>query len=123
MLKAFLLTASCAIVWPSIALAVADAPGQTGAFVAYCKTNSEGCTDKIAGMYAAMLINNTIAVGQAKDREWCPAKEGNDMNVLAPKVIGWLTSHPEAGSKTTNDVLIPAEAAHHNEMMSPTVTE
>jgi hypothetical protein len=102
-LRAFLLIALCAVAWPSMVLAVADAPAQTGAFVAYCKTNSEGFTDKIAGMYAAMLINSTIAAGQAKDREWCPAKEGNDMKVLTPKVIGWLTTHPEDNSKTTND--------------------
>jgi Rap1a immunity proteins len=102
-LRAFLVIALCAVLSPPMALAAADAPGQAGAFVAYCKTNSDGCADKIAGIYATMLINSTIAAGQAKDREWCPAKEANDMKVLTPKVMGWLIAHPEAGSKTTND--------------------
>ena len=84
-----------------MALAAADAPLQTGAFVAYCKTDSEGCAEKIAGIYAARLINSTIAAGQTK--EWCPAKEADDMKVLTPKVTGWLTAHPEANGKTTND--------------------
>jgi hypothetical protein len=102
-LRAFLLIALCAVLWPSMALAVADAPGQTGAFIAYCKTSSEGCAEKIAGIYAAMLINSTINAGQTKDREWCPAKEADDMKVLTPKVIGWLTAHPEAAGKKTYD--------------------
>jgi hypothetical protein len=102
-LRVFLLIAFCAVAWPSIAFAVTDAPGQTGAFVAYCKTDSEGITEKIAGTYAAMLINNTIAVGQARNRKWCPAAEANDMKVLTPKVTEWLTAHPEANSKTTNE--------------------
>ena len=69
MLRAFLSIVVCAVVWPSLALA-ADAPGQTGAFVVYCKTNSEGCIDKVAGIYGATLINDTIAAGQGKKREW-----------------------------------------------------
>jgi hypothetical protein len=85
---------------PSIAFAVDKAPDQTGAFLAYCKTNSEGCADKIAGIYVTMLINVTI---QPKDRKWCPAKEADDVKVLMPKVIGWLSAHSEASSKTTND--------------------
>ena len=74
MLRAFLSIAVCAVAWPSMALAAADAPAQNGAFVDYCKTNSEGCIDKVARIYTAMLINATIA----QKREWCPGKEAND---------------------------------------------
>ena len=98
MRRAFLLIARCAVMWPSMAVA-ADVPAQTGAFVVYCKTNSEGCVDKVAGIYTAMLINATIA----QKREWCPAKDADDMKVLTPKVTGWLTAHPEAHGTTTND--------------------
>jgi Rap1a immunity proteins len=87
-------------VLPSIAFAVNDAPSQTGAFLAYCKTNSEGCADKIAGIYAAMLVNQTINPG---NRKWCSAKEANDMKILVPKVMGWLSAHSEANSNATND--------------------
>jgi hypothetical protein len=98
-LRAFLSIAVCAVAWPSMALAAADAPAQNGAFVDYCKTNSEGCIDKVARIYTAMLINATIA----QKREWCPGKEANDAKVLTPKVIGWLTAHPETNGMTTND--------------------
>jgi hypothetical protein len=75
-----------------------DAPSQTGAFLAYCKTNSEGCLDKIADISFAMQVTN---IGAKK--EWCPAKETDDVKVLTPKVVGWLTAHPEVDNKTTND--------------------
>ncbi len=100
MLRVIVLFVSCAVAWSSVATAADDAPLQTSAFIAYCKSNSSGCADKIAEMYAAMLILNTV---QIRDRIWCPADEANDIKVLAPRVIGWLTAHPEAGSKTTND--------------------
>ena len=103
MRRDFLLVALCAVMWPSVAPAAAEAPGQSGAFVAYCKTNSEGCIDKVAGIYAATLINDTIAAGQGKKREWCPAKEADDAKVLTLKVVGWLTAHPEANGTTTYD--------------------
>lgn len=103
MLRAVLLIAVCAVVRTSIVPALADAPGNTGAFVSYCRTNSEECSDKIAEIYATMLINSTISAGQAKAPKWCPAKEATDMKVLTPKVTGWLSTHPEANSKTTND--------------------
>lgn len=103
MVRNFLSIALCVVVGQSMAQAAAEAPGQTGAFVAYCKTNSEGCIDKVAGIYAATLINDTIAAGQGKKREWCPAKEADDAKVLTPKVVGWLTAHSEANGATTND--------------------
>ncbi len=100
MLRSLYFIALCAVVLPSIAFAVDEVPSQTGAFLAYCKTNSEGCTDKIAGIYAAMLINQTI---HPSDRKWCPAKEADEVKVLASKVMGWLSAHSEANNKTTND--------------------
>jgi hypothetical protein len=100
MLRLFCFIALCVVVLPSTAIAVDNAPSQTGAFLAYCKTNSEGCADKISGIYAAMMINQTI---HPSDRKWCQAKEANDIKVLAPKVTGWLSVHSETNSKTTND--------------------
>jgi hypothetical protein len=89
--------AACSIVILGTTASAYDAPSQTGAFVAYCKTNSEGCLDKIAEMNFAMLVTN------AARKEWCPAKETDDVKILTPKVVGWLTAHPEISNKTTND--------------------
>jgi hypothetical protein len=100
MLRLLCLIASAAVVLPSTAFAADDAPSQTVAFVAYCKINNAGCNGKIAEIYATMLINKTI---NPADRSWCPAKQAVDIKVLAPKVMGWLSVHPEANSKTTND--------------------
>jgi hypothetical protein len=87
----------CSLVFLGTAATADDAPLQTGAFVVYCKTNSEGCLNKIAEMSFAMLVTNPIK------KEWCPAKETDDVKILTPKVVGWLTAHPEINNKTTND--------------------
>jgi hypothetical protein len=83
--------------WPAIALAANDAPSQTGAFLAYCKTNSEGCLDKIAKVSFVMLVGNLEA-----KKQWCPTKETDDVKILTPKVVQWLTGHPDTNSKTTD---------------------
>jgi hypothetical protein len=80
------------------AATVNDVPSQTGAFLDYCKTNSEGCLNEIADMSFAMLVTDTKA-----KKEWCPTKETDDVKVLTPKVVGWLTAHPEVSNKTTDD--------------------
>ena len=92
-----LVIATCSLVILGTAGRADDAPSQTGAFLAYCKTNSEGCIDKVAGMSFAMQVTN------ATKKEWCPAKETDDVKVLTRKVIAWLTAHPELNNKMTND--------------------
>jgi hypothetical protein len=79
------------------ALAADDTPQQIGAFLAYCKSNSKGCTDKIMEMFAVMLITAPI------DRKWCPGNISTDETVVTPLVLKWLTAHPEVNSKSTND--------------------
>lgn len=74
-----------------------DAPREIGAFLAYCRTNGEECTNRIAEINFAMLITVPL------NRKWCPSTETNDTAVLTSKVVQWLTAHPEANNKTTND--------------------
>ena len=93
-----LAVATCSLVILGTAASAGDAPSQTGAFVAYCKTNNEGCLDKIAEMSFAMLVTNT-----GSKKAWCPTKETDDVKILTPKVVGWLTAHPEINKKKTND--------------------
>jgi hypothetical protein len=80
------------------AAAADDVPSQTGAFLVYCKTNSEGCLNKIAEVSFVMLVTNFGA-----NKVWCPAKETDDVKALTPKVVRWLTAHPEVKNKTTDD--------------------
>jgi Ssp1 endopeptidase immunity protein Rap1a len=87
----------CASVPTLPARAADDAPQQTGAFLSYCKANTKGCVDKIADINFAMRVTSPI------DHKWCPAKEADDVNVLAPKVVQWLTAHPETNSKKTSE--------------------
>ena len=88
---------TCSAVILGTAAKADDAPSQTGAFLAYCKTNSKGCVDKIANISFAMLVSNPI------DHKWCPAKETDDVDALTPKVVQWLAAHPETTSKKTNE--------------------
>ena len=48
-------------------------------------------------MSFAILVTNPIT------KEWCPAKETDDVRILTPKVVGWLAAHPEINNKPTND--------------------
>ena len=79
------------------AWAADDAPQQVGALFADCKTNGQECTNKIAEINFAMLVT------ALSDRKWCPTKETDDVNILTPKVLQWLTAHPETNNKTTDD--------------------
>ena len=90
--------AACSFLILGTAASADETPSQTGAFLAYCKTNSEGCLNKIAEISFAMLVTNT-----GPKKEWCPAKETDDVKVLTPKVVGWLNAHPAVNSKTTDD--------------------
>jgi len=79
------------------ARAADEAPPQIGTFLSYCKSDSKGCADKISGISFAMLVTSPI------DHKWCPTKEADDVDVLAPKVVQWLTAHPETNDMKTND--------------------
>ena len=79
------------------ARAADEVPPQIGAFLSYCKTNSKGCADKISGISFAMLVTSPI------DHKWCPTKETDDVDVLAPRVVQWLAAHPEDNNIKTND--------------------
>jgi hypothetical protein len=98
MIKAFHWMAVCAVLWPSMALAANAALGETVAFLAYCKTNNDGCVDKVAEVSFAMLLPNGAA-GKA----WCPTDEVNNVKVLTPIVVGWLAAHPEVQNRKTED--------------------
>ena len=79
------------------ARAADEVPPQSGAFLSYCKTNSKGCNDKISDIIFATMVTNPI------DHKWCPPKEVDDVNILGPKVVHWLTAHPEINNTKTND--------------------
>jgi hypothetical protein len=89
--------------WPLMSVVSAraadDAPPQSGAFLAYCKTNREGCSDKIADINFAMMVTAPI------NRKWCPGADTTGVDSLTPKVVQWLTAHPETNSKTTNEAI------------------
>ena len=79
------------------AWAADEVPSQIGAFLSYCKTDSKGCADKISDISFAMMVTSPI------DHKWCPTKDANDVDILAPKVVQWLTAHPEKNNMKTND--------------------
>jgi hypothetical protein len=97
MLRVFHLIALGAILFPSIACAADAVPGETGAFLAFCKTHNDGCIDAVAKVSFVMLVES------GRTRSWCPTDEVNDVKVLTPMVVQWLTTHPESHSKKTND--------------------
>jgi len=94
----FLLIVLGAVVRPAMTRAADDVPPQTGAFLAYCKTNNKGCVDQVAEYSFAMLITNV-----GSNKKWCPAKETDDVNLLTPKVVQWLTAHPETHTMKTSE--------------------
>lgn len=99
MLSKFILIALTSVSFGSFAVAADDVPSQTGAFLAYCKTNSEGCINKVAEVSFVMLMGNTGA-----KKEWCPqAKDVDDVQVLTPKVVQWITAHSENNNMKTSD--------------------
>src|SRR5438105_1029646 len=74
-----------------------EIPNQVGAFITYCKTNNEGCTNKIAQLNFAMLVTAPI------NREFCPGNKTNVVSLVTPQVLQWLTAHPETNMKSTSE--------------------
>jgi hypothetical protein len=91
-----LLLVLCAEVPLSIALAADVVPNQAGAFLAYCKTNSDGCADRILEVSFALQVSSPI------DHKMCLPKGINVPNAVPPKVVEWLAAHSEAADKATN---------------------
>jgi len=60
MTKHFLIALSMAA-WPIVAFAASATPTQTGAFLGYCKTNSQGCIDKVTEIKFAVMITQPIS--------------------------------------------------------------
>ena len=81
----------------SMALAADATPSQTGAFLDYCKTNNKACSDKISDMSFALTVTSPI------DHKMCQPKGIDVAKTVVPKVIEWLTLHPEAAGKPTSD--------------------
>ncbi len=92
--SAFAATVMVAGAWPGAAWALGDAPVQTSAFIVYCQSHKAGCSDEI-GMVSFGLLTDV------SDRGWCPTKEVADINSLTPKVVQWLSAHPETHGTPT----------------------
>ena len=65
-------------------------------FLARCKSDLEGCTQKISDISLEMVAN-------VADQGWCPTAETDDVKVVTPKTVDWLTAHPEFASKPTDE--------------------
>ena len=65
-------------------------------FLALCKSDLEGCTQKISDISLAMVAN-------VADQSWCPTAETDDEKVVTPKAVQWLADHPELASKPIDD--------------------
>jgi hypothetical protein len=61
-------------------------------FLAQCKADLEGCTQKISDISLAMVSN-------VADQSWCPTAETDDVKIVTPKTVDWLTAHPELNGK------------------------
>jgi len=85
------------VLTPNTIWAEDHVPAKTGAFLAYCKTNNQGCVDEVADISFAMQVTNPAK------KEWCPTKEVEDVKLLTGKVVEWLTAHPETADMATED--------------------
>ena len=52
-----------------------NTPAQTGAFLAFCKSNDDGCISEVSDVSFAIV----------QDRSWCPTSETDDVKILTPK--------------------------------------
>jgi hypothetical protein len=87
----------CAAAAPSMAVAADVVPSETGAFLNYCKTNGGACSDKISDISFALTVTSPI------DHKMCQPKAIDVAKTVVPKVMEWLTLHPEVAGKATSD--------------------
>jgi hypothetical protein len=69
---------------------------QVSTFLARCKADLEVCTNKISDISLAMVAN-------VADQSWCPTAETDDVKIVTPKTVDWLTNHPEFGGKPIDE--------------------
>jgi cell division protein FtsN len=69
---------------------------QVSAFLARCRADLEGCTNKISDISLEMVSN-------VADQSWCPTAETDDPKTVTPKTVDWLTAHPELATKPTDE--------------------
>ena len=106
MTKHFLIALSMAA-WPIVAFAASATPTQTGAFLGYCKTNSQGCIDKVTEIKFAVMITQPIS------HKACLTADSDNAKALTSKVVQWLTAHPETnGEATDNGIEIALSAPY-----------
>jgi hypothetical protein len=86
-------------------IAAEPVPQQTGAFLTYCKTNSEGCFNEIGDVSFGQLAN---VVENIRQRRWCPTDEPTDLKILVPKVVQWLIDHSEVHQMDTEKGIMTA---------------
>jgi hypothetical protein len=65
---------------------------KVSSFLALCRADLEGCTQKVSDISLAMVAN-------VADQTWCPTAETDDVRISTPKTVEWLTNHPEFNSK------------------------
>jgi hypothetical protein len=99
------LSAIAGVAFSLTVFAAEPVPQQTGAFLTYCKTNSEGCFNEIGDVSFGQLAN---VVENIRQRRWCPADEPGDLKILVPKVVEWLNVHPEVHQMDTEKGIMTA---------------
>ena len=99
------LFAVSAVACSLLVFAAEPVPQQTGAFLTYCKTNSEGCFNEVGDVSFAQLAN---VADNIRQRRWCPTDEPSDLKILVPKVVQWLNDHPEVHQMDTEKGIMTA---------------
>ena len=102
MIRALLLVIVFVLAQSSIAGAISDKDKpkkpkpRVSTFLALCRADLEGCTQKISDISLEMVNN-------VSDQSWCPTAETDDPKTVTPKTVDWLTAHPELATKPTDE--------------------
>jgi hypothetical protein len=97
--RAILLIMVFVLAQASLAFAINDKPKpkpKVSTFLARCKADLEGCTQKVSDISLEMVAN----VG---DQTWCPTAETDNVRVTTPKTVDWLSAHPELAGKPIDE--------------------
>jgi Ssp1 endopeptidase immunity protein Rap1a len=99
--RAILLIVAFALAQSSIAYAVnekdkAKPKPKISTFLARCKADLETCTQKISDVSLEMVSN-------VSDQSWCPTAETDDVKIVTPKTVDWLSAHPELAAKPIDE--------------------
>jgi Rap1a immunity proteins len=97
-----LLLAAC-----SATSAAAETPKVTRDFLAFCKTNADGCDEYISAVHISALLSRTAT--------YCYPKSATDsqanLKAVFRDVRTWIAAHPETFDRPTSDSVRAAYVA------------